>query len=158
MSNLLRNSRHRYDELSVPFFQEFNRFFDEFFGGKDEILGRYKNSGGYPKLEVSSENGEFKVEAAVPGVSKDQLTVEIIEGVLTISGQVSSNKEEYNPDGSDKQYFVREIVKSRFSRSISLPDGVIGDPTAELKDGVLKLVWKTQEAEKPKPKTISIKG
>jgi HSP20 family molecular chaperone IbpA len=58
------------------------------------------------------------------------------------------------------KYAIRELKKSSFSRTISLPSWVQDDPDASMKDGILTLKWplpKSEEPEKPVARKIAIR-
>jgi HSP20 family protein len=148
---VLANRSHLYDQLSAPIWQEFDRLFDSFFGNKD-ILGRVKQTTGYPRLEIATTGNQFRVMASVPGTPKENLVIERDGEVVTISGESCSSKCD---DGTT--YHVRELVKSKFSRSFTLPAGVKyeEEPITQLKDGILLLIWNYTPGESP-PKTKRI--
>ncbi|CAK9251253.1 unnamed protein product [Sphagnum jensenii] len=144
------NPRNLRNELFFPLEQHFDRFFQDFFNPKE---GKSIVSSGYPKLDAVRTNDEFLVKVAVPGVTLENLKIEVDENnVLQISGEMSS---EYKQDNSD--FYVRELHKSRFSRSLSIPVDVDGDPEALLKDGILQLKWKLHPKVIKKPKLIEVK-
>jgi HSP20 family protein len=92
----------------------------------------------------------FTVKAEFPGLSKDDLRVEIKDNRLTLKGE---RKRE--TDLKDAQYHRVERVYGAFERSIRLPAVVDADKAeAIFKDGVLKL--KLPKAEEAKSKRISI--
>jgi HSP20 family protein len=142
------------DDLFFPLEQQFDKFFRDFFSDRS-VLDRTKSSAGYPKVDLVKENNEFVVKAAVPGVDPNGVNVEILpEGILRISGQTS---EEYRSP-QDSNYYVRELRMTRFSRELSLPDFIEGDPQAKIKDGLLTLRWKCKPKilEQPKVKQIKV--
>jgi HSP20 family molecular chaperone IbpA len=171
MSNLARKSKNELvprslledyfdrfnDEFFFPIQTEFDRFFDGFFNDKS-VLSRVKGKAGYPKMDIVSEDGKWSIRAAVPGVDPKAIKVEVEPNgdFVRISGEMS---EEYrSPEGS--KYMVTELHKSRFSREVSIPDFVEGDPEATIKDGIITLTWKAnlpKPEEKSQPKLIEVK-
>jgi len=157
MTSLIR----RNDKLSTlredifwPLEQHFNNFFNEFFKGSS-LLDGVKASSGYPRMDVLVEDDYLTVKIAVPGLSRDNLKVEVLpDRILRISGQMS---EEYH-SSKDAKMYVQELRKGQFSRQLALPDWVEGDPQASLKDGILKLQWKVQEPAKEETKLIEVKA
>ena len=103
-----------------------NSLFDDLWGSFDEIFGdrRYRNEEGYLTYEVDC-----------PGFNKENLSVEIADGILTVQGKLG--------EGSRS----REIFKR-------LTVGVTEEVSAEITDGVLTLTFKTPEKKKTK---LSIK-
>lgn len=158
----LINLLDRRDDFFAPLEQAFNEHFNEFFNGffNKGTLNAVKDKVGYPKLDISESDEIWRVDAAVPGVSLEDLKVEVVPGetkdsrALVITGQMTAENEKKEPN-----YHVKELKRSSFKRVVSLPDYVIGDPEAELKNGILSLAWKTQKKlDKPQTKLISIKG
>jgi len=89
-----------------------------------------------PPVEVVERDGTLMVRADLPGLTKDDVRVEITEDVLTIEGERRSEHEERQEGGvvrSERSY-------GRFRRQIPLPEGVNPDQaTASFKDGVLEV-------------------
>ena len=89
----------------------------------------------FPLVNIRNLDKEFKVELAVPGYSKENLKVEVSEGILTVSSEQRSEKEN-EQDGWKR----REFSYNSFSRSFQLPENA--DPEsvkAHFTDGVLNL-------------------
>jgi HSP20 family protein len=128
--------KNHLDLLRFPLDDAFEKIWSEFFtkpGLKQSLVSRSK----YPKLNVfrDFESRDLVCEATVPGMKKEDVTIEIENGSLIITGK-SSNSEET----SDKTYYLKEVRGSHFSRSISLPDGYEvkeGSVVAGLDKGIL---------------------
>lgn len=106
----------------------------------------------FPKMNVYTTDDEFVVCAAVPGMTPEDVAVEVAQdNELVISGRTSK---EYRETSSDDSFLVRELRNSQFKRRFKLPNNIQGDPQALLKDGVLTLRWKLV---KDKPALISKK-
>ena len=83
---------------------------------------------------VNRENS-IDIEAAIPGMDKDEVTVEVTDGTLTIQG--TSNQRD---DVEDGQYVRREIKRSKFQRSFRLGDNLDqAEITANYDNGILTL-------------------
>lgn len=141
------------DDIFYPFEQFFNKIFDETFSGFSGLKG---NKHGFPRMDIITEKNKWIVEAAVPGVASENLSVEIVpdkEGgrLLKISGTTGS---QYSADAG---WSVKELRRSYFERSFFLPTEVEGEPEATLKDGLLRLVWALPEVKCPEKKTVPIK-
>jgi HSP20 family protein len=88
-----------------------------------------------PKVDVVQQGNELVVRADVPGVAADDLTVEISEDAITISGERKEDRVEENGGA----YRV-ERAYGAFFREIRLPEGAIVDQAkARFKDGVLEV-------------------
>ncbi len=104
-----------------------------------------------PRLDVAEYENETVVIAELPGVNKSDISLTIHEGVLTISG---SRKERTLPEKSS--WIRREVGTGKFNRSITLPHEVhLGAVSAEMENGLLKIVL--PKAEDAKPKEIKIR-
>lgn len=101
---------------------------------------------------VDTTRAELLVRAELPGVSKDDVTVEFEQGLLSIRGEKKSRRDERTEQGR-----VLECSYGTFSRSFALPQDA--DPnqiSAEFKEGVLDVA--IQKNPESKPKQIAIKG
>jgi HSP20 family protein len=137
------------DDLFFPLEQGFDDFFNGFFG--NSVLDGVKSGTGYPKLDATIEGEQFVVRAAIPGVKPDDVVVDVLKDVVRVSGCMSG---EYKKE--DASYYVRELHKSKFMREFRLPEDVVGDPIAEIKDGILTLKWKYDAPVVEKPKRIEV--
>jgi HSP20 family protein len=101
-------------------------------------------------LDVSTNNNELVIEAALPGVRPDDVDITVEDGTLTIRGQMNTENSEGEGD-----YLVREIRRGVFTRSLSLPTGLEPDKAqATFSDGMLTL--RVPKAEQVKPRQIRI--
>jgi HSP20 family protein len=99
-----------------------------------------------PALNVYEEGENLTVEAQLPGIKPEDLDVNVEQGVLTISGQTTSQEER-----KERNYLVREHRSGRFSRSMRLPATYNADAcSASFEHGVLRLVFPKSEAAKPR--------
>jgi HSP20 family molecular chaperone IbpA len=141
------------EDMFFPIQQHFDQFFNEFFKGTS-ILDGIKATSGFPKMDVYLDSEHFYVKASVPGMDISNIKVEILpDNVLVLSGQVS---EEYRLPEDTKTY-VKELRESKFSRRITLPDWIKGEPEATLKNGILKLKWQVVQQQKETSKVIEVK-
>lgn len=104
------------------------------------------------RVDVRDDGDHYTLEADMPGVSKDDLKVEVNSGVLTISASYDENKEE---KGEDEKYIYRERRCGSMSRAFNVEGIREDDIAAEFKDGVLRLTLPKEEA-KPHDETKSI--
>ena len=106
-------------------------------------------------VDMGQELGDkYTLEADMPGVSKDNVKVEIVGGMLTISANYDEKKEE---KGEDDKYVYRERRCGSMRRSFNVEGIREDDITAEFKDGVLKLTLPKQETKAlPETKAIEI--
>lgn len=106
-----------------------------------------------PQIESFRRGDELVIRADVPGVRKEDLHVEVEDGVLSLSGERRSDNEE-NRDG----YYRSERSYGQFQRTIPLPEGVDADQChASFNDGVLEVTLPAPKEEQRKPKRIEIR-
>src|SRR3954452_21024050 len=97
---------------------------------------------GGPALNVYEEGDQLTVEAQLPGLKPEDLDINVEQGVLTISGQTTTDEE-----CKERNYLVREHRTGRFSRSLRLPATYNPDAcSASFEHGVLHLVFPKSEA------------
>ena len=93
--------------------------------------------GGMPRIDVKDKKDSVEVRAELPGVTEEDISVEILDNVMTISGERKEEKEEKE---ADKGYYYKESQTGKFSRSFTLPSEVMSDKaSAEMKNGVLTI-------------------
>jgi len=105
-----------------------------------------------PPIDVWETEDEVVYALDLPGMSEDDVAVELDDGSLTISG-TRERKDEVSKDG----LYRYERRFGSFSRTIGLPQGVTEDAVkAQYANGVLELHVK--KPEQPKPRRIQIGG
>ena len=130
--------------------REMDRLFENFFERGPWTAG----DGGMfePAIEMADTDDSITVKAQVPGVSKENLHLDIMDDCLTLKGEI---KEEEKTEG--KRFHRRELRYGSFARTIPLPTSVKADQaTAQLKDGVLTVT--IPKGEHTKMKQIPIKS
>jgi len=107
---------------------------------------------GAPRVDITETDDAYKVRAELPGVSRDDVTVELEQGVLCIRGEKKTRRDEKVERGRRL-----ECSYGAFSRSFPLPKDADADRiSAHFKDGVLDVsIAKSPES---KPKQIAVKG
>lgn len=114
---------------------------------KGELAGFPVN----PSCEVTETKSEYQVKVDLPGVQKDQIKIDLHDGVLTISGE---RKEERKED--DKKRHFTECYYGSFSRSFSFPIKVDSERVdAKFDSGVLTI--SVPKTESSRARQISIK-
>jgi HSP20 family protein len=142
-------------EFLTPFDRLFDDMVTSMFPSFSSDLGDdFFMKGAYPKVNVINRENSVEIDAAIPGMSKNDIHVTVSDGVLTIQGE--SNQKE-NVD--DIQYLKREIKRSGFRRSFNLGDNLNQeDIAAEFDNGILTLtIQKLKPAKfKIQPRKIEI--
>jgi HSP20 family protein len=108
-----------------------------------------------PTIDVFQREDNLVIRADLPGVSKENVSVELDNGVLIISGETEQDREE---DRSG--YFRSERVYGSFYRAIPLPDDIdVSQAEATFHDGVLEIVIPNpQKPEQSRSRKIDVKG
>jgi len=100
-------------------------------------------------MDVKDSNEAYEISAVLPGVSADDLNIQITNNTLTIQGEVKVEVDD------QVTYLLRERSAGRFMRSLQLPEAVDSAKVdASLKDGILTL--RVPKAEEARPKTIKV--
>ena len=103
-----------------------------------------------PKVDIYDHDEKIVIEAEIPGVDKKNIHVEVENGVLTLSGKRSHEKEI-----KEENYHRRERVHGEFHRSFTLPDGLNPEKIeADFKNGLLKI--EIPKPEETQPKKIAV--
>ena len=109
-----------------------------------------------PEMNVSKTENEYTIELFVPGLSKEDIKIELNDDILTIKGKKKIEKTDKKSD-----YFYSEFSYSGFERSLTLPedtDTVNKDTiNAKYENGVLILTIPRIEGEKNIKTTREIK-
>jgi len=101
----------------------------------------------HPRIDLYEDKDNFHFRAELPGLKKEDIHIELTEGVLTLSGTRSS----YAASGEATR-------TSQFSRSVSVPSRVQVDRiTARYEDGVLTVTLPKAEEVKPRKIEIQVK-
>jgi HSP20 family protein len=135
--------RELYRNPFETFANEMERFFDDFGFGRGWLGrpfgARARRQGALemwtPQIEVFQQNNELVVRADLPGLKKEDISVDITEDAITVSGE--RRQEQQSESGGA---FVTERSYGSFYRAIPLPHGAIADQAkATFKDGVLEI-------------------
>lgn len=101
-------------------------------------------------VDVLGNDDGFSIRALVPGLTSEDLNIEVLNNTVAIRGEFKDLETE-----EEQRYLTCELPHGRFARVVTLPTAL--DPTkadASLKDGVLTL-W-VPKAETHKPKSIKV--
>ena len=139
------------DEFLTPFDKIFDQLMAKQFPTFQDEVGVSFNQGAYPKVNVYEYDDKIGIVAEIPGLDKKNVTVDVEDGVLTISG----DKHGFDSDGG--KCITRELKQSSFKRSFTLGEHLDGeDVTAKFKDGMLSIYVPKVTPEKPKKKFVKI--
>lgn len=138
------NARNR----MMPTVSEWDRLMSDVFTDRfeDTSLSEWT-----PAIDITEDSDSFVVVADLPGLTKKDISINIKENMLTVSGE---RKSEIKDDS--KNYCRTERRYGAFKRSFQLTDQVIAEKiSANFKNGVLTV--SVPKAEEVKPKEIEIK-
>ncbi len=119
---------------------------------EDSVITPAKVAGGMPKIDIKDKKDAIVVKAELPGVKEEDISVEIMDNVMTITGEKREEKEESE---EEKGYYYKESHTGSFSRSFALPETVSDQAEASMADGVLTVT--IPKIEPKKAKKIEIK-
>ena len=130
---------------------EMHKLFDDLGGEeKEEGFGR---GAWVPKVNINERNSDFVVTVDLPGIRKEDISINLENNMLTINGErkfeIEEKKDSYHR--VEKQY-------GRFSRAFRLPQSVNENGvSAEYNNGELIVTLKKREEKMPKEIPIKIK-
>ena len=137
----------------IPFERNDDNFFDLFDNSERKFFGN--SSAALPdfRTDIRDAGDRFVLEAELPGFSKEDIKLDVKDGILTISAQHGENKDEEDDKGS---YIRRERRYGSFTRSFDIT-GVDDEPiTASYNNGVLELNLPKAVPVVPEAKRIAI--
>ena len=152
MTRLIVKPNHlNRDEFLTPFDKIFDQLMLKQFPNFQEEVGVSFNQGAYPKVNVYEYDDKIGIVAEIPGLDKKNVTVDVEEDVLIISG----DKHGFDSDGG--KCITRELKQSAFKRSFNLGEYLDGTKiSAQFKDGMLSISIPKKEPEQPKKKFVKI--
>ena len=132
----------------------FDNFFDNnFFSGRNPLYGKHEKD--IMKTDVREKDGNYEVFVDLPGFKKEDVTLNLENGYLTITAEKGLEKNE-DEKGS---YVRKERWSGSCSRSFYLGDGVRAeDIKAKMEDGILTLTFPKEVKKLPEKNTILIEG
>ena len=140
------------DEFLTPFDKIFDELMLKTFPAFKDEVGVSFNQGAYPKVNVYEYDDKIGIIAEIPGLDKKDVTVDVEDGVLTISGDKHGFAES---DGA--KCITRELKQSSFKRSFNLGEHLNGeDVSAIFKDGMLEILIPKRVPNKPKKHSVKI--
>jgi HSP20 family protein len=132
----------RYELPQIARFNDIDRWFDQALGNFNLGPSLYdqgrRSNRLTPAADLYEDDNNFYARIELPGVKKKEIDVKLENAVLTISGKRKSTKNKGEQNLS-------------FNRSLSIPDGILGDKIkAAYDDGILTVTLPKVEISKPK--------
>ena len=106
------------------------------------------------RTDIKKQDGNYILEAELPGFKKEDISIDIDKDCLTISAE---HKSEENEDDKDKGFIRRERYYGSYSRSFDVSGINIDGIEASYTDGVLTLTMPKKAAEVPASRRLEIK-
>jgi HSP20 family protein len=138
---------------------EMNRLFSTFFdtptnsaagGGNGTAAGRRW----LPAMDLVETGDHFVLKADLPGMSENDVNIELEDNVLTVAGERRTEHED-----KEAGYYRLERAMGAFSRSLTLPEGIDPDAvTATFDNGVLEVRIPKPAEAKPRRVQIGVEG
>ena len=136
--------------------------FDDFFGdpfgmmmphGHNPLYGKHAKN--LMKTDVRETEGSYELDVDLPGFKKDEVSVELKDGYLTIQAAKGLDKDQQDKKG---KYIRQERYAGACSRSFYVGEDVEpGEVSAKFEDGILTIsVPKMEKKQLPKQTSISI--
>ena len=132
-----------------PFSRDVDRLFDAFLGsGNTQAAARRW----VPPMDLVEDEDHFLLKADLPGLGEDDVSIEVQDGALTISGERTAEHE-----SREQGWYRIERAFGSFNRSLTLPEGVDPDAiSANFDRGVLEV--RIPKPEERKPRRVQIKA
>ena len=128
------------------FFDLFDNFERKFFGNSNAAIPDFRT-------DIRDAGDRFVLEAELPGFNKEDIKLDVKDGILTISAQHTENKDEKDDKGS---YIRRERRYGSFTRSFDVTGVDEEHITASYNNGVLELNLPKAVPVVPEAKRIAI--
>ncbi|QEH38990.1 Spore protein SP21 [Aquisphaera giovannonii] len=145
------------------FAEEMDRLFDDFGLRVPRLVGRgrelLRREAGLipaewsPRIDVQRKDGSLVVRVDLPGLSKEDIKVEVADEQLTIRGERKQEEK-----GEHEGYSYTECSYGSFYRVIPLPEGVdAAKASAEFHNGVLEVAMPAMPAKAPQARRLEVR-
>jgi len=138
--------------FSRPFY-EFDRLrkqMDDLYGALSGGALPMPSAGVFPLTNVTEDNENYYIRAELPGITSNELDIQVAAEGVSISGE-----RKIPAEGENVRYHRREREAGKFSRLISLPGKIdVNKVEASMENGVLKVTAPKSEAAKPRQITV----
>lgn len=128
---------------------DLDRVFENFFN--DSVFPSYFSHSGMMKVDIRDDGDKFVLETELPGVSKENINIDIEDGRLSISVSQQEQSEDKR-----ENYIRRERRCSSMQRSFALDNVAADKITAKLENGLLTLNLPKLEPNKPIGRKVDI--
>lgn len=134
------------NDFLTPFDSMFDTIIGKAFPSFEKEFGvEFFGNNSYPKVDVIDNPKSIEFEAEIPGLSKDEVSVEVEKGVLSISGNKRQDK-----SNEGLNYIRKELKRSSFKRSFQLSNCLDSEKIkAKFENGLLLISIPKVKPEKP---------
>jgi len=127
--------------------RELDEFLNRMWGGDIEWLGADATS---PVMDLSETDFGYRAKLDLPGVSPEDVDIQVNGNVLTITGERSEEQEEQG-----RTFHRTERTYGSFARSVTLPCDIVEDKVSASMDGGV-LTIELPKAEEARPKKVKV--
>ncbi|MFZ3070403.1 MAG: Hsp20/alpha crystallin family protein [Anaerolineaceae bacterium] len=114
----------------------------------NDLQNNYDPRVSFP-MDIKAHNDGYELKAYLPGVTAENVEIQIVNEVVTISGEVKVERD------AETEYLLAELPTGRFHRVISLPTPLDSEKVeASLENGILTV--EIPKASEAMPKTIKV--
>ena len=135
-----------FDRRDDNLFDIFDNFQKKFFDNSNASLPAFRT-------DIRDQGDKFLLEAELPGFNKEDIALELKDGILTIKAEHKENHDETNDKG---EYLRRERRYGSFARSFDVSGIDETTITAAYNNGILELTPPKQKPVEPETRQISI--
>ena len=125
-----------------------NHYFNDYF---DLLDNHFLKEGTFMKTDIYEKGGYYIVDVDLPGVKKENISINYENGYLIISASIKTEVNDITT------YIRREKFSGEVKRSFYIGEKKDTDIKAELKDGILKISFPKEDEPKKNSKIITIK-
>ena len=105
------------------------------------------------RTDIRDEGDRYIIESELPGFNKEDISVDISDGYMTVSAEHSTENDEKDDKGN---YIRRERSYGSFSRSFDISDVDADHISAEYKNGVLEMILPKTQTTKPETRRLTV--
>jgi len=107
-----------------------------------------------PRIDVVSRGKHLVVRADLPGLTKEDVSIEVGDGILTIHGERSDVAE-----SADEGYYFTERNFGTFYRTLPIPEGIQAEQIqASFRNGILEITMPNPAASEQHRRKVTIQG
>ena len=106
------------------------------------------------KCDIYEKGGNVHIDMDVPGFKKEDIKIDVEDGILTIEAEMNEEKDESD---EERNYIRKERVSGSFKRQFNVGDVNEDEINAKFNNGVLKISFPKEEEKNKSKKFIEIK-